>query len=185
MARAAAASSHRDDQDTPAQGESKASKRRCVQSACVPCRKRKSKVSAIEQLVMAQMGDGRIASADQSCIAHYHSSLQFGSSPAPMMAVTDAPPTVRRRHSCLRNMHRCLQDRMLLRCRERKSSLQDRLRLRRERWHQARGHLSIYRWPYLERGVHHQFNSKTSRGACARVHLAYSQRPCARHYHSR
>ncbi|KAF2035527.1 hypothetical protein EK21DRAFT_53843 [Setomelanomma holmii] len=43
MARGAAASSHRDDQDDPAQGESKASKRRCVQSACVPCRKRKSK----------------------------------------------------------------------------------------------------------------------------------------------
>ncbi|KAH7085177.1 fungal-specific transcription factor domain-containing protein [Paraphoma chrysanthemicola] len=43
MARGAAASSHRDNQDDSAQGESKASKRRCVQSACVPCRKRKSK----------------------------------------------------------------------------------------------------------------------------------------------
>ncbi|KAH4220221.1 hypothetical protein HBI25_055140 [Parastagonospora nodorum] len=43
MAGASVASSHRDDQDTPARGESKTSKRRCVQSACVPCRKRKSK----------------------------------------------------------------------------------------------------------------------------------------------
>ncbi|KAH7401616.1 fungal-specific transcription factor domain-containing protein [Pyrenochaeta sp. MPI-SDFR-AT-0127] len=44
MARGATASSQRDDRDNlQAQGESKASKRRCVQSACVPCRKRKSK----------------------------------------------------------------------------------------------------------------------------------------------
>ncbi|KAH8730199.1 C6 transcription factor-like protein [Phaeosphaeriaceae sp. PMI808] len=43
MAHGAAASAQRDDQIPPAQGDSKASKRRCVQSACVPCRKRKSK----------------------------------------------------------------------------------------------------------------------------------------------
>ncbi|KAF2833745.1 hypothetical protein CC86DRAFT_311799 [Ophiobolus disseminans] len=43
MARVAAASSHRDNQEHPAEGDSKSSKRRCVQSACVPCRKRKSK----------------------------------------------------------------------------------------------------------------------------------------------
>lgn len=43
MARGTAATSRRDDQEPPAQAESKASKRRCVQSACVPCRKRKSK----------------------------------------------------------------------------------------------------------------------------------------------
>lgn len=42
MARGAASSAHRDDQHPP-QGEVKTSKRRCVQSACVPCRKRKSK----------------------------------------------------------------------------------------------------------------------------------------------
>ncbi|KAH7389589.1 fungal-specific transcription factor domain-containing protein [Phaeosphaeria sp. MPI-PUGE-AT-0046c] len=43
MARGAAATSQRDDQEPPAQAVSKGSKRRCVQSACVPCRRRKSK----------------------------------------------------------------------------------------------------------------------------------------------
>jgi hypothetical protein len=73
MARGAAASLHRDDQDAPVPGESKASKRRCVQSACVPCRKRKSKVSAAGQLAMAKIqwphvGEERFTSADQLCI---------------------------------------------------------------------------------------------------------------------
>ncbi|KAI4960494.1 hypothetical protein J4E86_002116 [Alternaria arbusti] len=45
MARAATATSsnNRDDQDNSQAQDTKASKRRCVQSACVPCRKRKSK----------------------------------------------------------------------------------------------------------------------------------------------
>ncbi|KAF1839198.1 hypothetical protein BDW02DRAFT_230798 [Decorospora gaudefroyi] len=44
MARGATAtSSNREDQDSSQAQDSKSSKRRCVQSACVPCRKRKSK----------------------------------------------------------------------------------------------------------------------------------------------
>lgn len=47
MARGAAAtSSTKDEQDNSHVQDAKASKRRCVQSACVPCRKRKSKVSS-------------------------------------------------------------------------------------------------------------------------------------------
>jgi len=40
---------HEDAESGPA-GEPKASKRRCVQSACVPCRKRKSKVGNPDRL---------------------------------------------------------------------------------------------------------------------------------------
>lgn len=50
MARGAAATQP-DDGDAQ-QGEPKGSKRRCVQSACVPCRKRKSKVSGHLRLVL-------------------------------------------------------------------------------------------------------------------------------------
>jgi len=43
MVRGATAASYRDEQETPPLKGDKAPKRRCIQSACVPCRKRKSK----------------------------------------------------------------------------------------------------------------------------------------------
>ena len=44
-------------------GDTKASKRRCVQSACVPCRKRKSKVSCSNVPSVDAMGSQRSADA--------------------------------------------------------------------------------------------------------------------------
>jgi hypothetical protein len=50
MARGAAVTAQRDDHDAQ-QGDPKTSKRRCIQSACVPCRRRKSKVSCLLPVV--------------------------------------------------------------------------------------------------------------------------------------
>ena len=102
-----------------AEPEPKASKRRCVQSACVPCRKRKSKVGNPDRLLSSWAaslrGGGALADDDNRLCG-----MQYGDS-----ALTTP---VRRLPSRLRNMRRSLQDAMFLRWREPHQG----------RWHQAR-----------------------------------------------
>jgi hypothetical protein len=92
MARGATATvlSNKDDQDNSHSQEAKASKRRCVQSACVPCRKRKSKVS-MPIPNNTYPGVGTFASAEQPTVLNLFSLLV---PPIFPMMTVDTSPTV-------------------------------------------------------------------------------------------
>ena len=123
MARGAAATQP-DDGDAQQVESNKGSKRRCVQSACVPCRKRKSKVSKhlvfdfidLQTKGWADLENGLRGSILPSVNQpKYTWTAGLTSCQTTGRVGADNIPTVRRRDAILRNMHCSLQDSMPLR----------------------------------------------------------------------